>query len=758
VLIPSGSAQPQPYLTLEEMDVKIEIDEGFSRTSLRQLFRNRTHGDLEGTYEFFIPESAAISQFAIWEDGVRLPGVVLEKKRAEQLYEQIVSRRRDPGLLRQAEEERRNVFSAKVFPIPALGTKRIEIQYTEELPVTGLVSHYLLGLKPERYRVQKAGFFTLEFILRSQLPVSRCAVRTPSIPLKLNTETPTCIRGSFSAKEFSLDQDVSVTWRYDVPVCHLSFLSYRDPDRAHRIVPLFSKGRPVPDTDGYFLAKAYTNLTAATPEHERPGKTVVVLCDLSLSMRWEKLDRAWEFLDGFLHALGPKDRFLLLTFSDRLNAFPADRAAAPAARADEALAWLGTQYQAGGTDLLAAFRAGIETAARYAGEGACAVVAITDGHPTAREVSYGRILEQVVSAARGAGIPLHIFGVGDDANAPLLAQIAQGTDSAFFWARDTEDISYKLSAFLERMSDAVLTGALFSLDAAVNRVYPAGPQKFFDRSSIHFVGRYTKPQEKAKATFAFSHAGKKTIFSDTFFLPAKDTSHPDVPRVWAKARVDDLLRLIRTEGEREEWIEEVISLSKQYNFVTPYTAFLAAPRALLRPRTMKPGDPILRVKASPDIIRVVAVFPFGLIKPLAYDDSQGVWETRFLAPAGMRDGAYECTLILTDAHGRVMEDKKSFVIDSRPPSVRVFAGSGRVKPGQEIELVAYADSDTRSIRARIAGSAAVNLNYDSGRKASVGTLRIPPGLPSGRYEIQVTAEDFAHNCTLVSVPVEVRGL
>ena len=46
---------------------------------------------------------------------------------------------------------------------------------------------------------------------------------------------------------------------------------------------------------------------------------------------------------------------------------------------------------------------------------------------------------------------------------------------------------------------------------------------------------------------------------------------------------------------------------------------------------------------------------------------------------------------------------------------------------------------------------------DGKAKANIGHLRIPAGLPSGTYTIQVTAEDFAHNSTVAEVMVEVIG-
>src|SRR5208283_4061389 len=121
-------------------------------------------------------------------------------------------------------------------------------------------------------------------------------------------------------------------------------------------------------------------------------------------------------------------------------------------------------------------------------------------------------------------------------------------------------------------------------------------------------------------------------------LPRESFDHPQLPRAWAKARVDALLEKIERDGEDQASIDEIIRLSRKYKFVTPYTSFLAVPRALLRPRVIRPGDPVLRVKTDDSIESVIALFPFGLVKPLRHLAREDVWETRFLAPEDMRDG------------------------------------------------------------------------------------------------------------------------
>src|SRR3984893_13787553 len=129
-------------------------------------------------------------------------------------------------------------------------------------------------------------------------------------------------------------------------------------------------------------------------------------------------------------------------------------------------------------------------------------------------------------------------------------------------------------------------------------------------------------------------------------LPAESLEHRGLPRTWARARVDALLDKIARDGEDRASVDEVLQLSRKYNVVTPSTSFLAAPRALLRPRVIKPGDPVLRVATDESITSVVAMFPFGLVKALRYLRGERTWQTRFLAPADMTDGTYDVRLIL----------------------------------------------------------------------------------------------------------------
>jgi Ca-activated chloride channel family protein len=208
-------------------------------------------------------------------------------------------------------------------------------------------------------------------------------------------------------------------------------------------------------------------------------------------------------------------------------------------------------------------------------------------------------------------------------------------------------------------------------------------------------------------------------------------------------------------GEREDYIAEIIRLSQKYRFVTPYTAFLAAPRALLRPRLIQPGDPVIRVKTDPSIKSVFAVLPYGETLPLKFLQSEGVWEGRFFAPAWMPDGAYKCRLLLTDRNGNGYEEEKSFVVDSHAPRLKVRLAAETVRAGSHIQLRVDADRDTARLVAKFYGAQPAQLFWSAQEKTNTGRLHVPAGLAAGQYTLTVTAEDFAHNQSTTEVRVEV---
>jgi Ca-activated chloride channel homolog len=103
----------------------------------------------------------------------------------------------------------------------------------------------------------------------------------------------------------------------------------------------------------------------------------------------------------------------------------------------------------------------------------------------------------------------------------------------------------------------------------------------------------------------------------------------------------------------------------------------------------------------------------------------------------------------------VYRESKSFVIASKTPVVTAKLEKGRVRRGETVRIAANASGTARTMIARMYGTAPVSLHWNSARKANMGELMVPADLPPGKYVINITAEDIAHNIGTREVPVEV---
>ncbi|BDC52225.1 hypothetical protein F183_A45400 [Bryobacterales bacterium F-183] len=747
--MPGDKQEPDPtILSLAEMHVKIAVVNGHAKVNVRQVFQNRKPEVMEGTYTFALPAGAAISDFAVWDDVTRIPGVILERKRAEELYEEIRAQAIDPGLLQQGErgedEARRSaVFLARIVPIPGYGNKRLEIEYRERIAIENLKGRLTIPLRPSSFKQQSAARFTLELDITGHHKFRDFQTLSKAYPLKISERTPNRIVAKFDGTNVAFTEDFTIEYALDAT-------------RGDAVeVATYRENSMEP---GFFEAQALLAMNpavSATPA--AAPRTVVALFDASLSMQWEKLERSFQALEAVLRRLTPNDKFNVLVYNETVASFAPNATAATPAQVDAALAFVKSLRLRGGTNLKAALDAGLaQTAANNATPESYLIV-LGDGGATRGSVHTGKLAEAFATKWRAATVKprVYVFGVGDDANLPLLRMLARN-NGVFEWVRSSEPIDFKLNSFLSKIGVRAIDGLRLTSSVPVSLVYPL-QDTAFPGSNPAWVGQFQNAAARAEFSVTGNRDNTKPLrASASTSLPGGTALNNDyLPREWAKARVDALLEKIDRDGEDAATIDEIIRLSRKYKFVTPYTSFLAAPRALLRPRLIRPGDPVLRIKTDPSIKSVVAMFPFGLVKPLRYLDGEQTWQTRFLAPPDMREGTYHVQLLLKDKAGNIYRESKSFVIASQAPVVRVSLDKARYKAGESMKMRVSASASTRTIAARMPGAAPVFLRWSADDKSNTGAMTIPAHLPVGKYTLTVTAEDFAHNIGSQEVSLEV---
>lgn len=150
---PRSMAQPLPRLMespsgelpirLQSLRISGEITGGMAHTTVQMVFFNPNGRQLEGNLQFPLLPGQQIMAFALDIDGKLRPAVPVEKAKGRKIFEEIERRQVDPALLEQTQG---NNFKLRVYPIAALGTRTVELQYAEALARNGARWSYRLPL------------------------------------------------------------------------------------------------------------------------------------------------------------------------------------------------------------------------------------------------------------------------------------------------------------------------------------------------------------------------------------------------------------------------------------------------------------------------------------------------------------------------------------------------------------------------------------------------------------------------------------
>ena len=231
-------------LPISSIKIDTKIAGQVATTHVEQVFRNETDATLEGTYLFPIPETASIVEFAIWDGDHKLVGEVRSREEARRIYDEIVRRQRDPGLLEYAGKD---LFQASIFPILPRSDKKLEITYTQVLRAeSGTVSYrYPLGTGRN---MQAIGKVSGRVELEGKDPIRN--VYSPSHQIDLAHHGAKSARISFRFRIRRCCGD----WRWRMHWCC-----------AHRMPPRCRQGRKSPSFGWIRLGFEVRNRGCPTP-------------------------------------------------------------------------------------------------------------------------------------------------------------------------------------------------------------------------------------------------------------------------------------------------------------------------------------------------------------------------------------------------------------------------------------------------------------------------------------------------------------
>jgi len=157
-LVVREDGQPKA-MVLDELAVDVAIVGYIAETRLTMTYRNPHSRVLEGELIFPLPEGATVSGYALDVDGHMVDGVVVEKAKAQRVFETVVRRGVDPGLV---EWVKGNTFRTRVYPLPAKGKRTVMVRYLSELEIGERAFAYRLPLAFD----EKVSAFRLKMSVR----------------------------------------------------------------------------------------------------------------------------------------------------------------------------------------------------------------------------------------------------------------------------------------------------------------------------------------------------------------------------------------------------------------------------------------------------------------------------------------------------------------------------------------------------------------------------------------------------------------
>jgi Ca-activated chloride channel family protein len=543
--------RPLPWreipLTVKYHRVEVTIQDQVATTRVDQVFVNDAAYVIEGTYIFPLPEDAAITSFDMWVDGQKLEGRVLNREQARAIYEEIVRRERDPALL---EYVGRGAFRASIFPIPPRAERRVQLTYSQALPVEAGMAHYRYPLNTEKFsaRPLTEAAITVRLADKSQLR----AIYSPSHPVEVRREGDRQATVSYAAQNVRPDRDFDL------------FYSTAGQEPSGTVANLLSY-KPF-DEDGFFLLLVTPPIQP--PAGARVDRDVILVLDTSGSMEGAKLQQAQAAATYVLDHLAAGDRYNIVAFGTATRLFAP--AAVPAARRTEGVDFIKRLTAQGSTDIN---RALLEALAGADPARPTVLIFLTDGLPTAGEVNPERIVANVARNA-AKSVRLFAFGVGDDVDAVLLDQLSRDQRGASAYVRPGQRIDEELSGFYAKISAPVLVDVTLEFTGVgVEDIYPYPLPDLYAGSQLVIAGRY---RAGGAATLRLSGAvngqPQSLVYRDLAFASRGGAEF--IAPLWAQRKIGYLLAQIRLNGAKTELVQEVIALSTRYGIVTPYTSFL----------------------------------------------------------------------------------------------------------------------------------------------------------------------------------------
>lgn len=542
----------QGNLPLISQKVKVSINNQVAVTTLEMIFDNPHDFTIQPNIRFPIHEKASVQKFTLTDsDGQTFSGTIEESQQAEQTFEAAKAEGLMPAM---AVQKQPGVFEASIGAVGPKSRATVTIEYSEILPYSRGTISYTLPYDVSKY--QKANLETSSIVVEIIDQKEIVTLQSPSHDIYAEKIDAQNWRSVFEKNNYLPAGDFKLV--YDV--------------KAEAMASNFLATRPEEGRDGYFMLML-SPAEIVTAE-AIANRDIVFVMDTSGSMQGTRIMQTKKAFEFFVNKLNENDRYGIVDFSSGVKQWKEELQKVDEWTKSEASHYISKLHASGGTNIHGALLKALELFDK-AENRTKTVIFLTDGEATNGVTNTEQIVREF-NAANVAQVRTFTLGVGRNVNKTLLNKLAiENRGESIYLDEASKSIDNELMTFYQSISTPLLVDlALDFGDIEVTDVYPKTLPNIYQGTQLVVTGRYKRGGDTTiKLTGNLNSANQEFPVKASFAEVSKD--HLFVSRFWAKAKADDLLLQLQTYGHNQALKDEVIQLSKTYQFATPFTSFIA---------------------------------------------------------------------------------------------------------------------------------------------------------------------------------------